>query len=64
MCGYEVPRMILLRDLKRAMPFDRSKDMSVHVLTCAIYDFNVLTQLCASCSADKTCVSTTRGKNE
>jgi hypothetical protein len=42
-CGYEVPGMILLRHLKGAMPLDRSKDMSTHVLTCITYDFNTLT---------------------
>jgi len=30
-CDYEVPGMILLRDLKGAMLFNRSKDISVHV---------------------------------
>jgi hypothetical protein len=29
--GYEVPGMILLRDLKGAMRLDRNKDMSLHV---------------------------------
>jgi hypothetical protein len=42
-CGYEVPRMILMHDLKGAMRLDRSKDMSVHVSTCTSYDFNALT---------------------
>jgi hypothetical protein len=32
--GCDVPGMILLRYLKRTMRLDRSKDMSVHVLTC------------------------------
>jgi hypothetical protein len=36
LCGYEVPGMILLRDLMGAMRLGRSKDMSVHVLTCNI----------------------------
>jgi len=31
LCDYEVPGMILLRDLKGAVRLDRSKDMSVHV---------------------------------
>jgi len=35
--------MILSRDLKGAVRLDRSKDMSVHVLTCNNYDFNALT---------------------
>jgi hypothetical protein len=30
-CGYEVPEMSLLRDLKGAMRLDCSKDMSIHV---------------------------------
>jgi hypothetical protein len=34
MCGYEVPGMILLRDLKVAVQLDHSKDMSMHVSTC------------------------------
>jgi hypothetical protein len=37
--------MILLRDLKRAMRLDRSKDMSVRVTTCTSYDFNALTSV-------------------
>jgi hypothetical protein len=40
---YEVPGMILLRDLKATSRLARSKDMSVHVSTCTIYDFNALT---------------------
>jgi len=43
MCDYEVPGMVLLRGLKGAVPFDCSKDMSVHVSTCTNYDFNALT---------------------
>jgi hypothetical protein len=42
-CGYEVPRMILLRDLEGAMRINRSKSMSLHVSTCTPYDFNALT---------------------
>jgi len=38
-CSYEVPRMILLNDLK----LDCNKDMSVHISTCASYDLYVLT---------------------
>jgi len=38
-CGCEVPEIILLRDLKGVMLFDRS----VHVSSCTSYDFNVLT---------------------
>jgi len=41
-CGYEVPGMILLRDLKGTVRFERSKDMSMHVSTCISYDFNAL----------------------
>jgi len=32
--GCEVPGMILLFELKGAMQFDHSKDMSVHVSAC------------------------------
>jgi len=42
-CGYEVPGMILLLDSEGVIRLDRSKDMSVHVSTCASYDFNALT---------------------
>jgi hypothetical protein len=42
-CDYEVPGMILLRNLQGAMRLDRSKDMSVHVSTCTSYDLNALT---------------------
>jgi len=42
-CGYEVPIMILLRDLKGTVRLDRSKYISVHVSTCTKYDFNTLT---------------------
>jgi hypothetical protein len=41
--GYEVAGMILFRDLKGAMRLDRSKDMSKHLSTYAISDFNALT---------------------
>jgi hypothetical protein len=44
-CGYEVPGIILLRDLKGTMQADDSKDMSVHVSACTFYDFNTLTQV-------------------
>jgi hypothetical protein len=40
--SYEVPGMILLCDLRGAMQFDHSIDMSVHVSTCVMYDFNAL----------------------
>jgi hypothetical protein len=33
-CDFEVPGVILLRELKKAMRLDRSKDMSVHVSIC------------------------------
>jgi len=39
-CGYEVPGIILLRDLQGAMLLDHSKDMSMHVSTCTSYDFS------------------------
>jgi hypothetical protein len=42
-CGYEVPSMILLCNLKVAMQLYRRKDVSVHVSTCTSYDFNALT---------------------
>jgi len=35
--------MILSLNLNGAMRLDRSKDMSAHVSTCIIYDFNALT---------------------
>jgi hypothetical protein len=41
-CGYEVPGMVSLRDLKGDTRLDRSKDMSVHVSTCTSYDLNAL----------------------
>jgi len=41
-CDYEVPGMVLLNDLKGAMRFDRSEDMSVYVSTWINYDFNAL----------------------
>jgi len=40
--GCEVPGMILLCDLQGAMQLDCSKHMSVHVSTCASYNFNAL----------------------
>jgi len=40
---YEVPGMILLQDLKGAMRLDGTKDVTVHVSTCASYNFNALT---------------------
>jgi len=42
-CDYEVPGMILLRDLKGVMRLDRSKDTSVRVSVGTSYDFNALT---------------------
>jgi len=42
-CDYEVPGIILLRDLNGTMQLDRSKDMSVHVSTCISYNLNALT---------------------
>jgi hypothetical protein len=42
-CSYDVPRMILLCNVKEAMRLDHSKDMFVHVSTCTSYDFNALT---------------------
>jgi hypothetical protein len=35
-CGYEIPGMSLLRYLYGTTRLDRSKNMSVQVLTCAI----------------------------
>jgi hypothetical protein len=55
-CGYEVPEIILLCDLKKAMRLDRSKDVSVRVSTCTTYDFNAFTPDVWRCGADKTCV--------
>jgi hypothetical protein len=43
MVGYEVPGLILLRDLKGAMRLHRSKGMSVHISTCLSHGFNALT---------------------
>jgi len=40
---YEVPGMILLRDLEGSVRLNCSKDMSVHVSTFTSYDFNALT---------------------
>jgi hypothetical protein len=42
-CDYEVPGMILPRNLETAMRLDCSEDMSVHVSTYTAYDFNLLT---------------------
>jgi hypothetical protein len=39
-CGYEVPGMILVHDLKGAMGLVCSKEMSMHVSTCISYDIN------------------------
>jgi hypothetical protein len=41
-CGYEVSGMSLLHDLQGPMGFDCSKDMSMHVSTCTIYNFSAL----------------------
>jgi hypothetical protein len=43
--GREVPGMILLRDLQGAVRLDRSKNVFVHVSTCASYDFNAATPI-------------------
>jgi hypothetical protein len=48
--------MILLRVLKGVTRLDSGKDMSTHVSTCIIYDFNVLTAVVWSYGADKTCI--------
>jgi len=48
--------MILLHNLKGAMPLDRRKDMSTHVLTCTSYDLNALMLV--------VCVSMSYRKNE
>jgi len=42
-CGCEVLGMILLFNGKGSTWVDRSRDMSVHVSTCTIEDFNALT---------------------
>jgi hypothetical protein len=42
-CDYEVPGMILLRDLKGAMQLDCNKDMYMHVLARNSCDVNALT---------------------
>jgi hypothetical protein len=42
-CDYEVPGMILLRDLGGGGILIDHKDMSVHVSTCTSYDINALT---------------------
>jgi hypothetical protein len=39
----DVPRNILLRNVKGAMRLDHSKNMPVHVSTCTSYNFNALT---------------------
>jgi hypothetical protein len=41
-CGYEVPGIILLHNLKGALLLDCSKDISVHVSACTSYDFSAL----------------------
>jgi len=40
--GYEVPGIVLFHNLKGAMRFDHSKDMSLDVSTCTRYDFKTL----------------------
>jgi hypothetical protein len=55
-CSYEVPGMTLLRDLKRSMRLDRSKDKSVMFQLAPITISNHEPLLCGSCGADKTCV--------
>jgi len=42
-CGYEVPGMILLRDLHAAMRLGRRKGLFMHVSTCITYDLKLLT---------------------
>jgi hypothetical protein len=41
-CGYEVPGMILLHNVKGAMQHDHNKDTSMHVSTYTSHDFNAL----------------------
>jgi hypothetical protein len=53
--------MILLRDLKEAMPLHHGTDMSVHVPTCISYDFNAS---CVEVVALIRCVSMSHRKNE
>jgi len=40
--GYEVSILLSLCNLKGAMQFNCTKDMSMHVLTCSSYNFNTL----------------------
>jgi hypothetical protein len=42
-CGYEVPGIVLLPELKGDMRLDRSNDISVYVSTCTAYDLNTST---------------------
>jgi hypothetical protein len=42
-CGYDVPGMILSRNLMGAMRLDHGKNMAIHVSTCLSYNFNALT---------------------
>jgi len=52
----KVPGMISVHDLKGAMRFDCSKDMSLHFQLAPIMTSVYYCQLCGGCSADKTCV--------
>jgi hypothetical protein len=45
-CGCKVSGMILLHSLKGPVQLDYRIDMSMHVSTCAIYDFNLLKCVC------------------
>jgi hypothetical protein len=55
-CGYDVPAIILFRDLKETVRLDRSKDMSAHVLTCTNYNFNALAPVAWKFWCWQTCV--------
>jgi hypothetical protein len=54
-CGYKVAGMILLHKLKGVMQLDHSKDMSLHLLTCTVYDLSALTPVVWKLGADETC---------
>jgi hypothetical protein len=64
-CSYEVPGMILLRDLEEVMRLDRSKDVSVHVSTCTKLRFQCINvNYVEGVALKDVCVFTFRRKNE